>query len=88
MAETLDIELPSDAWTDVSGTLTADTTYSLQNTSSAAMRMFESATVPTGDAIGFLFNPTKFTQIKPTAGFVIYCKPARGVGKVSISLSV
>jgi hypothetical protein len=88
MAETIDTALPKDTWTSVTTTLTDGSSYSMQNTSSDIVRVYESATVPTGTHIGFILNPSKFTQIKPATGFEIYCRPERDYGNVAISLAV
>ena len=88
MAETIDTFLEEDVWTSVTSTLTDGSSYTMQNTSSGIVRVYESATIPTGTKIGFKLNPSKFTQIKPSTGFEIYCKSESGFGKVSISLAV
>ncbi len=89
MANTFNTSLPKNVWTDISTSdLTVGVDYTLQNRGSTDIQIIERDAPPAASDIGFLLHPKKFTAIKRSTGFELYCKPIQGAGNVSISEAV
>lgn len=75
MANTVNIALPSDVWTDITSTLTDNVVYTLQNGGTVSIEVFEKSTAPSATDVGITIFPKGVVAIKPQAGFEIYAKP-------------
>lgn len=90
MAATLDFDLPTETFTNISSTLIGDTIYSLQNRSANPVELIERAALPADADIGkgVYLNPREQVPIKRVIGFEIYARPVYSIGKVVIGEAV
>ena len=75
MANTINIALTEDVWTDITSTLTDNVVYILQNGGTVSIELFEKSTTPSATDVGITIFPKGSIAIKPQAGFEIYARP-------------
>lgn len=90
MAATIDIDLPTNVFTNLTSTLSDDIIFTIQNRGSDNIELIERASTPVDADIGkgVYLSPKQIIQIKPVLGFDIFGRPVNSVSRVVVGESV